>query len=164
MIVGSAIPLITATFATAPFVAHINMEIPGWARRSKDTLNQFVKKLPGDTRLEIGLLGFLPRPKKRIVTVSELRKLPPSWIRLANLEHFPKRNEGKDIPWRYKMFLKVFYAQFYVKPGMDGQKKSRAPGVWEEVQRHIRQVSETGSQATAKSAKPQRPARKYANR
>lgn len=158
-------------FMTAPFVNSIKIQLPGYARRTKDGPMQFVKRMPPDTRLELTLVRLMPWPKRRTIMVSELRRLPGSWKRLANFEHVPKRNEGKEIKWWQRIFLNTFYGHLYIKPGLHGQRRSRAPGIWDMVLNKVdewsaKRAGEVAGQRlpSPSAAVPRAPALKGLNR
>lgn len=136
VIVGSAIPLVLVSFMTAPFVADVFIRLPDWARKSRDSLKTFARRMPPDTRLDFQKIGFLPFPRTRGMQLSELRTLSSS-MALANLEHVPHANAGKHTP----AWLRLARGYLYLRPKPSHWQKTPAPDVWPLVLDHIQRNS-----------------------
>ncbi|KAK6002830.1 hypothetical protein QM012_001580 [Aureobasidium pullulans] len=111
---------------TRPSIANIFIDVPATARRSKEALISFAKRLPPDTALEIQTLGLLPAPRTKTLRVGELRIRPEGWGRLANLEQVHEIDKTSKIPKWARWSLQRFYA----RPVASRWKNSRAPEVW----------------------------------
>lgn len=111
---------------TRPSVATIFIDAPAYARRSKEALISFAKRLPLDTALEIQTLGLLAIPRTKTLRVGELRLRPEGWGRLANLEQVHAIDKTSKIPKWARWSLQRFYA----RPVASRWKNSRAPEVW----------------------------------
>ncbi|KAG9958663.1 hypothetical protein KCU61_g8198, partial [Aureobasidium melanogenum] len=111
---------------TRPSVANIFIDAPASARRSKEALISFAKRVPLDTALEIQTLGLLSVPRTKTLRVGELRVRPEGWGRLANLEQVHAIDKTSKIPKWARWSLQRFYA----RPVASRWKNSRAPEVW----------------------------------
>ncbi|KAI4762129.1 hypothetical protein E4T52_05676 [Aureobasidium sp. EXF-3400] len=111
---------------TRPSVANIFIDAPASARRSKEALVSFAKRVPLDTALEIQTLGLLSVPRTKTLRVGELRVRPEGWGRLANLEQVHAIDKTSKIPKWARWSLQRFYA----RPVASRWKNSRAPEVW----------------------------------
>ena len=124
--------MVLVSFMTAPFVANVFIQLPTWARKSKDTLGIFLRSLPPDTRLEFHKMGFLPMPRTRTMQLSELRPLS-SKLLLANLEQVPRENTGKKVP----TWLRAVRGYLWTRPTRSHWEKTLAPEVWPAVMNHV---------------------------
>ncbi|KAG9674089.1 hypothetical protein KCU99_g3668, partial [Aureobasidium melanogenum] len=111
---------------TRPSVANIFIDAPASARRSREALVSFAKRVPLDTALEIQTLGLLSVPRTKTLRVGELRVRPEGWGRLANLEQVHAIDKTSKIPKWARWSLQRFYA----RPVASRWKNSRAPEVW----------------------------------
>ena len=119
---------------TAPFVAGVFIRLPDYARKSSEALQSFLTRLPADTRLDVQKMGFLPFPRTRSLQLSELRPLT-SRILLANLEHVPRANAGKqDAP----AWLRIVRGYLWTRPNPSHWEKTLAPQAWPLVMEHVR--------------------------
>lgn len=70
--------------------------------------------------------------------MGELRALRPRWGRLANIERMNDEVLARRTVWaRLTTWLREPRNKFYVG-GVEGEKRSRAPGVWQLVWEQIR--------------------------
>lgn len=141
-----AIPMIVVGLATAPFVNSVNLYIPEFARRSRDVLIRYSQNLPKDAQLEFVTARLFGLPKTTGVRVSEIRALPSRWGRLANLERIRTPRLQKELAqrsaWKKALgFLAEPRFKFYVTDDVASMRRSRAPGVWENVLKEIRKSS-----------------------
>lgn len=138
-----AIPMIVVGVATAPFVNSVSLYIPEFARRSRDVLIRYSTNLPKDAQLEFVTARLLGLPKTTGVRLSEMRALPSRWGRLANLERIRspslQREHAQRSAWKKALgFLAEPRFKFYVTEDVASTRRSRAPGVWENVLKEIR--------------------------
>ncbi|CAD0096163.1 unnamed protein product, partial [Aureobasidium mustum] len=126
VIVVSATLLPLFHVLTRPSVATIFIDAPATARRSKEALISFAKRLPLDTALEIQTLGLLAVPRTKTLRVGELRLRPEGWGRLANLEQVHAIDKTSKVPKWARWSLQRFYA----RPVASRWKNSRAPEIW----------------------------------
>ncbi|KAI5199662.1 hypothetical protein AUEXF2481DRAFT_342344 [Aureobasidium subglaciale EXF-2481] len=151
---ASALPLLH--LLTRPAVVNIFIDTPVWARRSKESLMMFAKRLPPDTAMEIETLGLLPLPRTKVLRLSELRICPAGWGRLANLEQVTAVDQTSKVPKLLRWSLQRFYA----RPAASRWKNSRAPDVWPLVFQTISSntIASLTKKGTSPSASPVRPA------
>lgn len=143
-----AIPMIVVGLATAPFVNSVNLYIPEFARRSRDVLIRYSQNLPKDAQLEFVTARLFGLPKTTGVRLSEMRALPSRWGRLANLERIRtpslQRELAQRLAWKKALgFLAESRFKFYVTDDVASMRRSRAPGVWENVLKEIRKNSQS---------------------
>lgn len=144
------IPTLTLAYVTAPFTHQVFMQIPEYARRSRQDLMQFARSLntktnvTANTKLEFVTLRIFPFRKHTSAFLHELRALPPKKMRLANIElpksdDWVKRQREKGIFRRMVEIVNEPRFKFYVKEGRTYTMKTGVPGVWEEVARRIQE-------------------------
>lgn len=127
--------------ATASAVQTIHMVIPGWARRSKESLQTFCRNIDPKTKLDIAAMRWVPWPITRSVSIAELRRLRPRMGRLANLEYKPRHNEGRDDKGVLAWVVRHTQGTFYVSPAKGG-KTSQVSGVWEMIWDQIPRIDD----------------------
>jgi hypothetical protein len=152
IIVGvlGTIPTLTLAYVTAPFTHQVFLQIPEYARRSRQDLMHFANSLTSkpvataNTKLEFVTLRIFPFRKHTSAFVHELRALPARKMRLANIElpkndEWARRQRGKGIFKRmYEVISEPRY-KFYVKEGRTYTMKTGVPGVWEQVASRIKE-------------------------
>ena len=130
--------MLITSLATAPFVAHVHVQLPSHARRSEQTLRAFLRSPPKSTLLTISAMRFLPWPKTRTVYLEDMRAIKPSFGRIANFEHVPLTHHDKKVPG----WMRATLGQYFVRPGERFTKNTRAPGAWDMLVNHIRENTE----------------------
>lgn len=161
----------TLAYITAPFAHQVFLQIPEYARRSRQDLMHFARSLntnpksTANTKLEFVTLRIFPFRKNTATFLHELRALPPAKFRLANIElpqseEWAKRQRAKGIFKRIMEVIREPRFKFYVKEGKMYTNKTGVPGVWEEVAKRIREQTalEKGTPSTAKVAVARPPA------
>ena len=150
VIATAAVPMVLVHILTRPFVMNIFIDAPAVARRSKESLVAFARRLPPDTRLEIETLGFLPVPRTTGLRLSELRMRPQSLARIANLERYPFV-KPKSF---WTRLAGTSLNHFYARPTEKYWLRSRAPEIWPLV---VDFIGKNTAQ-TLTAARPARPA------
>jgi hypothetical protein len=156
VVVLGAMPVVAMSYLTAPFVKRVAMEIPETARRSRDALMNFTRKMPETTRLEFTTLRAYPFERNTGMVLSELRALPPQKGRFANIE-LPKTKEWRQNQKKKPIYMRFWEVlaeprfKFYVKEGRSYTVKTGVPGVWENVAMAIQQrtLKEAADKVTA---------------
>lgn len=138
---------------TRPYITNVFIQPPGWARRSKEALLNFARRLPSDTVLEIETLGFLPVPRRKAVRLSDLRTVPQGFG-LANLERVAANEGTSKLPKSMRWSLN----QFYARPSAGHWQKSRAPDVWPLVWEFVSKNSVGGMSKESVSSTVAKPA------
>lgn len=166
------IPTLTLAYLTAPFVHQVFLQIPEYARRSRNDLIHFARTLEtqpkqtANTKLEFVTLRIFPFRKTTAVFLHELRALPPRKMRLANIE-LPKTDAWVERQRAKGIFKRMYEVaseprfKFYIKEGRLYTMKTGVPGMWEAIAQRIRdQTNEEtlrpgGTKTkTAESARP----------
>ncbi|KAF2691762.1 hypothetical protein K458DRAFT_5274 [Lentithecium fluviatile CBS 122367] len=141
---ASALPSIILSYLTAPFVNQVYMKIPPHAQHSFAALKAFARNLPPTTRLRFLTLRIFPIGKFTTNFLFELRALPPSKLRFANIvmpktDAWRQRQAQKSWGRKFWEFLMEPRFKFYVKEGRTYTIRSGVPGVWEEVAQRIKE-------------------------
>lgn len=134
---GATIPLLVTGLAFGGYVHHVNVILPSFARRSKDSLVHFASDVPSGTIVEIKSMWFRPWPVTKKIYFEDLRRLPRSWTRLSNLENAPPSNmkkAEKNPMWNW-LALTLMGRYFVSRNGV--KDRSRAPGVWDKMWEQI---------------------------
>ena len=151
-------PMMAMSYLTAPFVKRVAIELPEYARHSRESLMRFSRNMHAQTRLEFTTLRAYPFERNTGVFLSELRALPPQKGRFANIE-LPKTKEWRQRQKEKGFFMKFWEVvkeprfKFYVKEGRSYTVKTGVPGVWENVALAIQQQTVEAA-AAAKEAAP----------
>ncbi|KAM0717719.1 hypothetical protein Q7P37_007571 [Cladosporium fusiforme] len=132
VIVGGAIPFVALALLSAPYVSTIRVLLPKSAKKNHDSLMRFAEKVPGETKIMMQSMRWLPWPVHREMFFCDLRRLPGRKLSV-NLEHIPlgheqARNAGSTLGERLAMRM---YGRYWVD--MKSSNKSQAPGVWEKM-------------------------------
>ncbi|KAF2877166.1 hypothetical protein BDV95DRAFT_625188 [Massariosphaeria phaeospora] len=154
----SAVPMVTMSYLTAPFVATIHLRVPPTAAYTREALISFARNPPPSTLLEFTTLRIFPARKLTTTYLSELRALAPQRGRFANIE-LPKTKAWHDRQKQKGFWERVFQMmneprfKFYVKEGQSYTIRTRVPGVWEGVAGAIQQQTMASEAAAGKGGK-----------
>lgn len=144
------IPTLTLAYLTAPFTHQVFLQIPEYARRSRQDLMHFAHTLTSkptataNTKVEFVTLRIFPFRKRTAAFLHELRALPPRKMRLANIQ-LPKNDAWAERQREKGIFKRMYEVlsepryKFYVKEGRTYTMKTGVPGVWEEVAKRIQE-------------------------
>lgn len=133
VIVGSTVPFVALALLSAPYVSTIRVLLPRSARKNHDSLMRFAENVPGDTKIMMQSMRWLPWPVHREMFFADLRRLPGRKLSV-NLEHVPlgheqkAREAGSILGGRLAIRM---YGRYWVD--MTSSNKSQAPGVWEKM-------------------------------
>ncbi|GAB7338465.1 hypothetical protein MBLNU457_4747t1 [Dothideomycetes sp. NU457] len=105
VVVGSAIPMVLTAIGTISAVVNITLHLPSSACRSEATLQQFLRKMPGKTVIEITGMRLQPWPKTKRYFLEDLRTMKPTGFwNIANLERAPPVKDGKvERSWMHAL-------------------------------------------------------------
>ncbi|KAF5020925.1 hypothetical protein F66182_7077 [Fusarium sp. NRRL 66182] len=103
------IPIFFVAYTTSPFVTHIHMHIPPYARASRAILERFIKTLPPTTPLTLTTMSAISKPRYSHVQAGDLR---PVRRRFGLINHVRDTNE-ENAKRRWYMFRAV--GKFYVQ-------------------------------------------------
>ena len=137
IILGSAAPWVAAA-AYGPTVANIRVALPANARRSREGLVRWASNVPAGTGVRVQFIRFMPWFVTKSIYFEDLRRLPPSRIRLSNLEHIPLSNRGRPRAqglggW----FVRMYFGRYWVNMLSGGKERAQVPGVWASMWRQI---------------------------
>lgn len=96
------------TYTSMPFVSHVRIKLPGFARRSKDQLMQWVQKVPRNTEIDLITMRFSGRPRLCRMLLSDLRETKARWG-IANLARVFNSNTSASRPWWMGKDPHIFY-------------------------------------------------------
>ncbi|MCJ1230090.1 hypothetical protein MMC12_006761 [Toensbergia leucococca] len=125
-IVGGAFPMVFAAYITAPFVNHVYIKIPFYARRSREHLMKWVQNIPPTTEIGLTTINFYGRPRATRMFVSDLRRTKAR-LGVANLVRIltPAQAAARR-PWWMGKQPNLFYVA-------TERVKSRQTSVWQKV-------------------------------
>ena len=131
------VPLLLSGFAFGGYVHQINLILPPAARRSKQDLLRYARRIPHNSVLEIKCFWFRPWPVTKQVWFEDLRRLPFSQVRLSNLEHVPlgTRKAHDNAGW-LGWLVRSFMGRYWVSRSAL-RDRSRVPGVWDIIWEQI---------------------------
>ncbi|KAF2402711.1 hypothetical protein EJ06DRAFT_505668 [Trichodelitschia bisporula] len=133
-----AVPMLVVSTLTAPYVATVRMQLPSHARLSRQALMRFCNNLPHKTPLEFATVRLSGMQKTTATTVGELHPLKPRIGRIANIVRVIPGIQDKTSLWaKMSVWVREPRNKFFVD-GMEGIRRSRAPGVWELVMKEIK--------------------------
>jgi len=130
--------MVLVALCTAPAVMNIHLKLPARVQRSEQALREFLRKPPSDTMVEFTAMRFLPWPKRRVMFLEDLRTVTPKNLRLANLEHVPKANEGKETPYWLRATMGFYFVRKSSRylQGLPGS-RGGSEKVWPTLLEHI---------------------------
>lgn len=133
--------MIGVGWALGPYVAHIFLKIPKEARRSKETLMNYVKRLGPNQQMDIVYTQFTGFRKTTGVQLKELRALPSKRGVSANMARMSFDSKGNPIKDEQPFWRTGPRTKFYVQDTDLVNRKSAAPGIWKLVWQRIQQQS-----------------------
>ncbi|KAI6998617.1 hypothetical protein KC359_g2243 [Hortaea werneckii] len=153
-VLGSSVPFLAA-IASGPMITSVRARLPAAARRSKPDLQRWaanptspsVGGLSNSSTLRIQFIRFAPWLITRDIRLAGLRRLPPSRLRLANLEHqIPAGEKDRLAYWGSTLgrWLDRYFHRYWVNVAgtRGGRDRSSVPGVWGKVWEGIPFVGE----------------------
>lgn len=136
-IIVGALPMIFVTYTTGPFVNHLSIKLPGFARRSREHLMQWAQQVPRNTEIEMTTMSFFGRPRVSRMLLSDLRETKVRFgiENLAKVSTSPISSNSSRLWWMSKE-----PDVFYVAPKSTQGRKSNPwqVGAWQtEVWQHV---------------------------
>ena len=115
-------------YIAGPFVAHIHLKLPNYARYSRDVLMRYTRSLPKDAKLEITTMNFIGFPRVTRVNATDLR---PVRERFGMVNYARDMRElDKKRPWWSGRAVRQF--------GVHGGDKIRGnPDAWDDILKTI---------------------------
>ncbi|GKZ20757.1 hypothetical protein AbraIFM66951_003058 [Aspergillus brasiliensis] len=128
--IGGTLPMIFILFTTAPFVVYVHVAIPAFARRSRETMIEYVKNLPPTATLYMTTIRPTSLPQQTEVRLGDLVRnkslLRP--ITFTNSKPAPS-------PWWAGKTPQHFYTD--AKAQRSTQSPNYFPALWENVYKQI---------------------------
>lgn len=136
-IIAGALPMIFVTYTTGPFVNHLSIKLPGFARRSREHLAQWAQQVPRNTEIEMTTMRFSGRPRVSRMLLSDLRETKVRFgvENLAKVSNSPISYSSNRLWWVGKE-----PDVFYVAPESTQGRKSNPwqVGAWQsDVWQHV---------------------------
>lgn len=130
MLLIGTVPYLFVRYITKPFVAYIHLQLPPFARQSRDILLRYVNNLPPNATLTVTMLNAIGRPRQMIFPVKQLSPCSTP-LGVANYARDTKLINA-NLPWWVP-----FRAQnkFLIQDG--GDTLSREKGIWRAIAKGI---------------------------
>ncbi|KAI5467603.1 hypothetical protein BGZ63DRAFT_31620 [Mariannaea sp. PMI_226] len=103
------IPILFVAFVTSPFVTHIHIHLPSYARASRAILERYIKTLPPTTQLTFTTMSFISKPRYSSLQAGDLA---PAHRRFG-LVNFVRDTTAENAKRSWYMFRAV--GKFYVQ-------------------------------------------------
>ena len=131
-VVASTVPFVAMALLSAPYVCAIRVFLPPSAKKSTAALMRFAENVPGETKIALQTMRWLPWPTHHEMYFCDLRRLSGTKLSV-NLEHLPlgherAREANNIVGGRLAMRM---YGRYWVD--MTARNRSQAPGVWEKM-------------------------------
>ena len=115
--------MLYVTYFSAPFVSYVHVRLPIFARRSREQLLRWAKRVSPSTEIDLTTMRFYGRPSVSRMPLSDLRKIKTNFS-VANLVRTEKPLQPNlERPW----WMPKPRMEFYV--GKE-RGKSREASVW----------------------------------
>lgn len=88
-VVGGAIPMLVVSRVTRPFVSFVHVQLPFYARVSKESFAKFIAKIPPKTEIDLTTIKSFGVPRVQRLHLTDLRKAKYSRASVVNLEMTP---------------------------------------------------------------------------
>lgn len=123
--------MIFIAYTTMPFVSHGHVNLPGFARRSKDQLMQWARQVPRNTEIDLTTMRFSGRHRVSRILLSDLKETKAR-LGVANLA----RVSNVSIrPWWMGKEPSFFYV---ARKSMVRQSATLQDIVWQSILDRIR--------------------------
>ena len=126
------VPVVFVAYITSPFVAHIHLRLPPFARYSREMAVRYSQTLPKDAKLELTTVNFIGMPRVTRVNVSDLHLVKD---RFGIVNYI---RDTKDLNSKRPWWMGSAIRQFGVYGGV---RIPQGNGVWENIARTIAKTS-----------------------
>ncbi|UPK97912.1 hypothetical protein LCI18_008847 [Fusarium solani-melongenae] len=103
------IPIFFVAYTTSPFVTHIHIHLPPYARASRTILERFVRALPPSTPLTLTTMSAISKPRYSSIQAGDLSPVR----RRFGLVNYVRDTTEENAKRRWYMFRAV--GKFYVQ-------------------------------------------------
>ncbi|KAF4463352.1 hypothetical protein FALBO_9839 [Fusarium albosuccineum] len=132
------IPILFVAYTTSPFVTHIHVHLPPYARTSRAILERFVRAMPPSTPLTLTTMSAISKPRYSSLQAGDLS---PARRRLGLINYVRDTTE-ENAKRRWYMFRAV--GKFYVQDKRPQRKvryekkKDKVDGwIWDAIKERI---------------------------
>lgn len=103
------VPIIFVAYITSPFVTHIHVHLPPYARTSRPILERFVKTLPPSTPLTLTTMSAISKPRYSSIQAGDLSPVR----RRFGLINYVRNTKEENAKRSWYMFRAV--GKFYIQ-------------------------------------------------
>lgn len=147
VILCGIVPILFVTYITSPFVTHIHIHLPPYARTSRTILDRFVKTLPPSTPLTMTTMSAISKPRYSSLPAGDLAPTRRRMGLINYLRDTTKENANR----KWYMFRAV--GKFYVQPKgtprkvrYEKKKKDKVDGwIWDTIKERLDKKTEMPS-------------------
>ncbi|KAH8734540.1 hypothetical protein BGZ61DRAFT_125690 [Ilyonectria robusta] len=133
------IPILFVASVTSPFVTHIHIHLPAYARASQPILERFVRTLPPNTQLTLTTMSFIAKPRYSSLQAGDLA---PTRRRFG-LVNLVRDTDAENAKRSWYMFRAV--GKFYVQEKgpvrrvrYEKKKKDQVDGwIWDAIKERL---------------------------
>ncbi|KAK4193290.1 hypothetical protein QBC35DRAFT_446436 [Podospora australis] len=125
------IPVVYVAYFTSPFVAHIHLHLPPFARWSRPILEKFVKTAPPNTKIDITTMSLIGKPRVSSMMLSDI-KPAKSRLGLVNYARDTTLADKGRKWWRFKAV-----GEFSIQETHVDLKKIKTGWAWKELAEQI---------------------------
>ncbi|KAH7179349.1 uncharacterized protein B0J16DRAFT_346690 [Fusarium flagelliforme] len=138
IILCGIVPIFFVGYITSPFVTHIYIRLPPYARTSRPILERFVKTLPPTTPLTLATMSAISKPRYSSVQAGDLSPVR----RRFGLVNYVRDTTEENAQRKWYMFRAV--GKFYVQDAKPTtrvryqKKKDKVDGwIWDSIKERI---------------------------
>jgi hypothetical protein len=138
VILCGIVPIFFVGYITSPFVTHIYIHLPPYARTSRPILERFVKTLPPTTPLTLATMSAISKPRYSSVQAGDLSPVR----RRFGLVNYVRDTTEENAQRKWYMFRAV--GKFYVQDAKPTtrvryqKKKDKVDGwIWDSIKERI---------------------------
>ncbi|RAK86771.1 hypothetical protein BO79DRAFT_152920 [Aspergillus costaricaensis CBS 115574] len=128
--IGGTLPMIFILYTTAPFVVYVHVAIPAFARRSRETMIEYVKNLPPTATLYMTTIRSSSLPQQTEVRLGDL-VLNKSFLRPVTFTN----SKPAPSPWWAGKTPQHFYTD--VRAQRSTESPNYFPTLWDDVFKKI---------------------------
>lgn len=115
-------------YVSSPFVAHVHLRLPVYARQSRDILHRYAQNLPKDAILDITTMNAIGKPRLSQVKVADLNHVKQ---RLGMVNYV---RDTKAINAQRPWYMGRAVRQFSLPAGV---KIKGGPDIWDNILKSI---------------------------
>lgn len=121
------VPVVAVAYLTSPFVAHIHLRLPSFARYSREMAARYSQALPKDAKLEVTTMNLIGMPRVTRVNAGDLY---PAKRHFGTVNYVRDTKDMKKRPW----YIRRPARQFGISGGV---RIAQGSEVWENIAKTI---------------------------